>query len=73
MWGSYCGTVHWVVESQVGEYWRYVGEVGICVGDVLAYYGSAVWEKGWEASGSQGGEDRGAMCAKVKGEFTGKF
>ena len=46
VWGSCCCIVHWVVESRVGEYWRYVGEVGIGAGDVLAYYGSAVWEKG---------------------------
>ena len=61
--------VRWGVKSQMGEYWRHVGRVGVSVGDVFAYYGSTVWEEGREASVPQWGEDRGTVCAEVKGEF----
>ena len=42
VWRSHDCTVHWVVKSEMGEYWGDVEEDGIGVGDVLAYCGSTV-------------------------------
>ncbi len=40
---------------------------------MLACRGSAIGEKGWGSSGSQGGENESATCAKIEGELTGEI
>ncbi len=72
MWNG-CGFIAWlVVEGGEGEDWRGVGEAGVGACDVLACRGSAVEEKGWGTSGSQGGENESAVCAEIDRELTGE-
>ena len=61
-----------VVEGGEGEDWGGIGEAGVGACDVLACRGSAVGEKGWGVSGSQGGESGSAACAEIDRELSGE-